>query len=29
MAKLVLFLQTDVQTREKFTSTSHVEPKHL
>lgn len=29
MAKLVLFLQTDVQTREKLTSTSLVEPKHL
>ena len=29
MAKLVLFLQTDVQTREKLTSTSLVKPKHL
>lgn len=29
MAKLVLFLQTDVQTQEKLTSTSLVEPKHL
>ena len=29
MAKLVLFLLTDVQTREKLTSTSLVEPKHL
>ena len=29
MAKLVLFLQTDVQTREKLTSTSLAEPKHL
>lgn len=29
MAKLVLFLQTDVHTREKLTSTSLVEPKHL
>lgn len=29
MAKLVLFLQTDVQTRKKLTSTSLVEPKHL
>lgn len=29
MAKLVLFLQTDVQTREELTSTSLVEPKHL
>ena len=29
MAMLVLFLQTDVQTREKLTSTSLVEPKHL
>jgi len=29
MAKLVLFLQTDVQTREKLISTSLVEPKHL
>ena len=29
MAKLVFFLQTDVQTREKLTSTSLVEPKHL
>lgn len=29
MAKLVLFLQIDVQTQEKLTSTSLVEPKHL
>lgn len=29
MEKLVLFLQIDVQTREKLTSTSLVEPKHL
>lgn len=29
MAKLVFFLQTDVQTREKLTSTSLVKPKHL
>ena len=29
MAKLVHFLQTDVQTREELTSTSLVEPKHL
>ena len=29
MAKIVIFLQTDVQTREKLTSTSLVEPKHL
>lgn len=29
MAKLVLFLQIDVQTREKLISTSLVEPKHL
>lgn len=29
MAKLVLFLQTDASAKEKLTSTSLVEPKHL